>query len=330
MLQIAKVMTLTAQEITSKLTEQYKDVQVGIEFITPEQAQIYMGRNFKNNRKVVLSNILELEKEMKTDRFILSDSAICFNTENVLVNGQHRLLAVIKTGLTQPFLVVRNLPDKSKLIMDVGKSRVMHDRITVSGIAINRKDCSIIRHAMARVNVATGVQQFAKPCHDSIVAQTYLKHNQFLSYINKLHCSKTRNIFIAAALKIYAEMIYNNQSGKRKLNHDMTPKERAIHFLNIVSCGMASPINGVDKDIKPVDRAAQLLYKKTCDRSLKSSYWNSADAWAYTLRSAFHFMCGTDTSYIRQALEDPFKVFIDLPSTNEIMEISSTQATNLT
>ena len=78
MLQIAKVMTLTAQEITAKLTEQYKDVQVGIEFITPEQAQIYMGRNFKNNRKVVLSNILELEKEMKTDRFILSDSAILF------------------------------------------------------------------------------------------------------------------------------------------------------------------------------------------------------------------------------------------------------------
>ena len=76
MLQIAKVMTLTAQEITSKLTEQYKDVQVGIEFITPEQAQIYMGRNFKNNRKVVLSNILELEKEMKTDRFILSDLSL--------------------------------------------------------------------------------------------------------------------------------------------------------------------------------------------------------------------------------------------------------------
>ena len=31
-------MTLTAQEITAKLTEQYKDVKVGIEFITPEQA----------------------------------------------------------------------------------------------------------------------------------------------------------------------------------------------------------------------------------------------------------------------------------------------------
>ena len=45
-------MTLTAQEITTKLTEQYKDVQVGIEFITPQQAQIYMNRNFANNEKL--------------------------------------------------------------------------------------------------------------------------------------------------------------------------------------------------------------------------------------------------------------------------------------
>ena len=163
MLQIAKVMTLTAQEINAKLTEQYKDVSVGIEFITPEQAQVYMGHNFKNNRKVVLNNILELEREMKSERFILSDSAICFNTENVLVNGQHRLLAVIKTGLTQPFIVVKNLPDKSKLIMDVGKSRVMSDRITVSGVRITRKDCSIIRHAMARLNNSKGCLLYTSP-----------------------------------------------------------------------------------------------------------------------------------------------------------------------
>ena len=62
MLQIAKVMTLTAQEITSKLTEQYKDVQVGIEFITPQQAQIYINCNFANNRKTVKNSIQELER----------------------------------------------------------------------------------------------------------------------------------------------------------------------------------------------------------------------------------------------------------------------------
>ena len=53
-------MTLTAQEITSKLTEQYKDVQVGIEFITPQQAQIYMNRNFANNRKIYRCKVIFL------------------------------------------------------------------------------------------------------------------------------------------------------------------------------------------------------------------------------------------------------------------------------
>ena len=41
-------------------------------------------------------------------------------------------------------------------------------------------------------------------------------------------------------------------------------------------------------------------------------------------------MCGNDTTYIKQVLDDPFKPFTELPSTNEIIEISSTQATNLT
>ena len=90
---------------------------------------------------------------------LLSDSAIVLIQKILLVNGQHnRLLAVIKTGLTQPFIVIKNLPDKSKLIMDVGKSRVMSDRITVSGIRITRKECSIIRHAMSKVTVTLQVQ----------------------------------------------------------------------------------------------------------------------------------------------------------------------------
>ncbi len=80
--------------------------------------------------------------------------------------------------------------------MDVGKSRVMSDRITVSGIRITRKECSIIRHAMSKVTGnTTGTEQFSRPCHDNIVAQTYIKHDQFLNYVNKLHCSKTRASF---------------------------------------------------------------------------------------------------------------------------------------
>ena len=317
-------------QVTQALSALYESVDYGLELITPEQAQFYLEKNFDNNRKISRNNLEELKKEMRNNRFILSDSAICFDTDGLLVNGQHRLLAVVQTGLTQPFLVVKNMPSKSKQIMDVGKSRNMSDRITVSGTRISRKDCATIRHAMATLGSTTGTEQYARPCHDAIVAETYLKHNQFLYLMNKVcpaNTTRVRSFFLAASLKIYAEMMYNNKISRgKKYNHDMSPKERALHWLNIVTTGMASAIDGIDRDIKPCDRAAQIIFNKSCDSGLKRAYWSSADAFALTVRAAHHFMLGMDTQYIRVPKEDPFREFIELPSTNQILTMTPAMA----
>ena len=103
----------------------------------------------------------------------------------------------------------------------------------------------------------------------------------------------------------------------------MNPKERALHWLNIVTTGMASPIDGIDRDIKPYDRAAQIIFTKSCDSSLKRSFWNSAEAFALTVRAAHNFMIGLDTQYLKVPKEDPFRDFIELPSTNKIMTMTS-------
>ena len=55
-------------------------------------------------------------------------------------------------------------------------------------------------------------------------------------------------------------MTYNTQNPRhKKYNHTMNPKERALHWLNIVTTGMASPIDGVDRDIKPCDSKHRLF-----------------------------------------------------------------------
>ena len=314
-------------QIENALSTLYEGIDYSLEFITPEKAQFYLEKNFENNRKISTNNLEELKKEMKNSRFILSDSAICLDVDGTLVNGQHRLLAVVQTGMTQPFLVVKNMPSKSKQIMDVGKSRCMSDRITVSGVRISRRDCATIRHAMASLGHTIGTEQYARPCHDSIVAETYLKHNQFLFLMSKgcpTNTTRVRSFFLAAALKIYAEMTYNNQSGKnKKYEHLMSPKERALHWLNIVTTGMASPIDGIDRDIKPCDRAAQIIFTKSCDSHLKRSFWSSAEAFALTVRAAHNFMIGLDTQYLKIPKDDPFRDFIELPSTNKIMTMAS-------
>ena len=317
---------MTSEKQTT-LANLYQGIDYCLEFVTPDKAQFYLEKNFENNRKISRNNLEELKREMKNSRFILSDSAICFDTNGILVNGQHRLLAVVQTGMTQPFLVVKNMPSKSKQIMDVGKSRCMSDRITISGVRISRRDCATIRHAMANIGQTTGTEQYARPCHDALVSETYLKHNQFLYLMGKVcptNTSRVRSFFLGAALKIYAEMTYNSQSGKnKKYDHSMNPKERALHWLNIVTTGMASPIDGIDRDIKPCDRAAQIIFNKSCDAALKRSYWSSADAFALTVRAAHHFMVGLDIQYIRTPKDDPFRDFIELPSTNQILTMTS-------
>ena len=225
-------------QIENALSTLYEGIDYSLEFITPEKAQFYLEKNFENNRKISTNNLEELKREMKNSRFILSDSAICFDVDGTLVNGQHRLLAVVQTGMTQPFLVVKNMPSKSKQIMDVGKSRCMSDRITVSGVRISRRDCATIRHAMATLGQTTGTEQYARPCHDAIVAETYLKHNQFLFLMSKVcptNTTRVRSFFLGAALKIYAEMTYNGQiTRNKKYNHTMNPKERALHWLKVI------------------------------------------------------------------------------------------------
>ena len=93
-------------QIENALSTLYEGIDYSLEFITPEKAQFYLEKNFENNRKISRNNLEELKREMRNSRFILSDSAICFDKDGTLVNGQHRLLAVVQTGMVQPFLVV--------------------------------------------------------------------------------------------------------------------------------------------------------------------------------------------------------------------------------
>ena len=58
---------------------------------------------------------------------------------------------------------------------------------------------------MAAINSTTGTEQYSRPCHDAIVAETYLKHNQFLYLMGKVcptNTTRVRSFFLGAALKI--------------------------------------------------------------------------------------------------------------------------------
>lgn len=108
------------------------ELRTSVENITPDQAKEYLKCN-NINRPVVQTAVDKYANLMERGEWKLNGEALCF-TEGALVNGQHRLLAIIKSGKTIPMLVVRGCEDGSFLTYDQGRSRTAADIFALSDI----------------------------------------------------------------------------------------------------------------------------------------------------------------------------------------------------
>ena len=113
------------------------DATMKQEVVTPEVASQYLRANIVN-RKLRPTVVKRYEEEMRQNSWTLTSDAIAFDEDGNLIQGQHRLNAVVKTGLAQVFWVARNMPNDSRQNLDSGSKRELHDRLTIAGHKISR------------------------------------------------------------------------------------------------------------------------------------------------------------------------------------------------
>jgi len=293
------------------------NVIVELEYISPDIAGIYLAKNFENNRTPSLVWIKELAREMRMGLFTISCDCIGFDTNDRIINGQHRLQAVIESNTTQPFIVLRNLPPDVAQLIDVGKKRTMAQRITIGGTRMSEKQCSTIRNALVDYSEnEIGTVAFAHKRFDKLIEKYFLKHSEYLTnpQIIKFE-GRGSSFWTAAALRIYAEMCYKISKGF-EFRHGQTPLDRSIFWLELVRDALST--NYVTDPI--TDNSAIIIrnMKEKCSGDSRGSKWSSKADLRLTLSSAWHFMMGNTMKTIRPHGEDPFMKFTDLPSTNTI------------
>lgn len=81
---------------------------VEVEVITPEKAAEYLQNN-AYHRKVKKKKVAEYMKEMEDGNWKLNGKTITFDKNGRLLNGQHRLGAVVKAQVPLTTLVVRGV-----------------------------------------------------------------------------------------------------------------------------------------------------------------------------------------------------------------------------
>lgn len=80
-----------------------------VEKIDPKLAERYLTAN-TSNRHVRNRAVEEYARDMTNGNWILSHQGIAFDESGNLLDGQHRLLAIVRSGVTVPMAVTRGLP----------------------------------------------------------------------------------------------------------------------------------------------------------------------------------------------------------------------------
>lgn len=98
------------------------------EAITPELANTWLAHN-THNRHVRPVVVDRFASAMRRGEWQVNGDAIRFASDGTLLDGQHRLAAVVKSGVTITQLVVRGLDIAAQETMDVGGRRSLGDAL---------------------------------------------------------------------------------------------------------------------------------------------------------------------------------------------------------
>lgn len=129
--------------LNKKLTSEFTD-------ITPALAEKWLGMNH-GNRTLRGRKVTNYARDMRNGKWMTSGDSIKFDWNGRMIDGQHRLEAVIESGSTIRVLVVRGLEPAVQSVLDVNVRRSASDALKFNGHAYhNVIVASVARIANAR------------------------------------------------------------------------------------------------------------------------------------------------------------------------------------
>ena len=120
----------TNQKPTSRLT-----------VITPKLAAKLLRKN-DVNRKIRQRRVDRLVETIKTGQWAVNGETICVAKDGTLLNGQHRLTAVVTCGKSITTFVARGIDKSVMPTIDIGSSRGCCDHLRMAGYRGNHGACA--------------------------------------------------------------------------------------------------------------------------------------------------------------------------------------------
>lgn len=134
---------------TTGTTKTSQDVEVTIQTITPEDAAMLLQTNV-NNRKLSRRRVEMYANDIKRGMWKLTGDTIKLarnpkTGEVRLIDGQHRLHAIVSAGMPIQTVVATGLNEDAFSVIDRGKTRSYNDVLGISNIKNSSTVSSVLR-----------------------------------------------------------------------------------------------------------------------------------------------------------------------------------------
>ncbi|CAK2056517.1 hypothetical protein VCRA2110O318_40052 [Vibrio crassostreae] len=112
-------------------------ISVVPKLVTPELARKYLATANVGNRPVCPKRVGKFIAIIKFGGWAHSAATIVISSQGNLIDGQHKLHAVVATGMTVPFIVISGAEHKD-IVQHDSTERSMADQLTIIGIPENK------------------------------------------------------------------------------------------------------------------------------------------------------------------------------------------------
>jgi len=182
-----------------------KNIHMEIITVTPVMAQRYLERN-DTNRSVTKSRVDNYVTQIRNGDWVINGETIIISESGQLLNGQHRLAAVVKSGVNVDMMFIFNIDKDNFDTIDSGKNRGAGDILAINGMP---KSLASMVAVAAKTNLKyknTGVLNaqmsgLLTPAHVADEAESDGVYTDAAKFINSygrhfMHISKGRLCFL--------------------------------------------------------------------------------------------------------------------------------------
>lgn len=168
--------------------------------ITPGMASSWLADNKFENRNLSDRNVNRIARDIKAGKWIFDGNPIRFDNNGNILDGQHRLWAIVMAEKEVESLVVRGLEEGAVHTIDTGKSRNNADVLHFAGykstsalaalarlaIGYRRNKGDMWKWAQDNSHARLSTQEILDEVEKNQVLVTILQHAQKLSFTKKL------------------------------------------------------------------------------------------------------------------------------------------------